>query len=244
MVKCLNIGKYIGKPIYRSISSQEWHSLRCPDTQGHAFLMFLYSKYVFTPFIGSSCKSLAVNWGFFSATLIKHFIPLDDIVPFLQRPKRFLVKHICKLMNKAASHVSRNFYKVSTLTLWDAYVRKGQTVWKKKQNRDRGSKKLELLTSRQVCCWLSASDSRSTGAQCNENQRSNCPTGIQNWSLTPPQLIQYISVAFWRILKVLFRKRMLYTLFDLIFCNMSAVTSEYTASAKLDTEANTYIQGG
>lgn len=120
-------------------------------------------------------------------------------------------------------------------------------MWEKdrqcEKRRDRGSKKLELLTflSRQVCCWLSASDSCSTGAQWNENQRSNCPTGIQNWSLTPPQqLIQYISVPSWRTLMVLFRKRMLYTLFDLIFCNLSAVTSEYTASAKLDTEANTY----
>lgn len=114
---------------------------------------------------------------------------------------------------------------------------------KKKQNRDRGSKKLELITflGRQVCCWLSASDSRCTGAQCNENQYSNCPTGIQNPSLIPPpQLIQYTSVASWRTLMVLFGKRMLYTLFDLVFCNLSAGTSEYTASAKLDTEANTY----
>lgn len=130
---------------------------------------------------------------------------------------------------------------MSTLTLWNAYVRKGQTVWKKKQNRDR--KKLSaayfpqqtglLLTQ---CKWFTLHWGKMQQKPVLKLPDRH-PKLIPDSTTTHPI---YISVAFWKILMVLLRKRMLYTLFDLIFCNMSAVTSEYSASAKLDTEANTY----
>lgn len=63
---------------------------------------------------------------------------------------------------------------------------------------------------------------------------------------TTPAHTIYIGVILENF--VLFRKRMIYSLFDLIFCNPSAGTSDYTASvaresAKLDTDTHLYREG-
>lgn len=60
---------------------QEWHLAGCPKTKAILIQCFSCTLHwnVFPPFIRSSCKSLAVKWGFFSAALIKHDILLFNI---------------------------------------------------------------------------------------------------------------------------------------------------------------------
>jgi len=100
----VNISAYSSCPfMFFLVKSGIWQDVPTWSLCLSSILMLLKCFFLLS---WSSCKSLR---GFFSVALIKHFIPLNNIVPFLQHPQMFSGTTNIKRMNKAASWVSRNF---------------------------------------------------------------------------------------------------------------------------------------
>lgn len=94
---------YSSQPFMFSVKSGVCQSVRALSQR--LFVFYLYSAMFFPVFIRSSSTSLAVNWGFFTAALIKHLIPLHEIVLFLPIPGRLAMVPYVLNFRKCSSHI-------------------------------------------------------------------------------------------------------------------------------------------